>query len=606
MRRLAAAAAALALLGAAPARAADDPYCTATSYGDEPARAAPLRFGVDPELAGSVGTGQSQAVPLDKARDIAALHALTPPGKAMVLRVNRLFWADGEQGIERFRRIVGRHSAEGFDSELQVRYHPKAEDEGDIARWTAYVRHVVDVFGPDPHVVAMTITNEVNLNISQNTSDGAYDGATDALVQGIVAARDEADRIGRTDLPFGFTFAFRWNPLSDATFWTTLGAAPDAFRRALGFVGVDSYPGTFYPPVTTPPGSATGFSPGEQARVAVATVRECYMPKARLGAGVPIWITENGFQSGALGDDATQAAALREMVAAIGGSAATYGVTDYRWFNLRDNLTGSPGIFDTTGLLRDDYSEKPAFAAYRRLVQEQGVDAPPPPAARAAATARPGVVSLEFDDGTASQRRAVRLLDRHRLHATFYVNTPRIGRRGYLTWKQLEAMWRAGHEIGGHTLHHARLPGLSARRARHEVCADRRHLRARGFAAAAFAYPDGRASRRARRIVRRCGYTTARRGSGGFEAFPPRRPYATRVALAVLAHTPASKIVEKIREGVERGRWVQLLFHRVCARCGTYAVRQRTLALVVRWLATHPEIAVRTVSEVVPPRDARG
>jgi len=37
--------------------------------------------------------------------------------------------------------------------------------------------HVVDVFGPNPHVVAMTITNEVNVTFSPNTSDGAYTGA---------------------------------------------------------------------------------------------------------------------------------------------------------------------------------------------------------------------------------------------------------------------------------------------------------------------------------------------------------------------------------------------------------------------------------------------
>src|SRR5436305_6848695 len=39
-----------------------DPYCLSPSYGNEPARLAPLRFGIDPELAGSVGTGQPAAV----------------------------------------------------------------------------------------------------------------------------------------------------------------------------------------------------------------------------------------------------------------------------------------------------------------------------------------------------------------------------------------------------------------------------------------------------------------------------------------------------------------------------------------------------------------
>lgn len=41
---------------------------------------------------------------------------------------------------------------------------------------------------------------------------------------------------------------------------------------------------------------------------------------------------------------------------------------DYRWFNLRDSQTGHPGVFQNSGLLEDDYDEKPAFAAYRELV----------------------------------------------------------------------------------------------------------------------------------------------------------------------------------------------------------------------------------------------
>jgi hypothetical protein len=379
-------------------------------------------MGVDPELAGSVGTGQSAAVPLDEAKDIAALHALTPPGKAMVLRVNRLFWADGEEGIKRFQEIVARHDAAGFDSELQVRYHPASGDEGNIDKWVAYVRHVVDVFGPDRHVVAMTITNEVNLNVSENTSDGAYDRATDALVEGIKAARDEADRIGRTDLVFGFTFAYRWNPGSDAKFWTALAGAGDAFRRALGFVGIDDYPGAFWPPVI-PPNS----SPGHELVIALATLRRCFMPKAGLGDGVPIWITENGYQSGAQGDDAGQATAAEDMVRSAASVAGTYGVTDYRWFNLRDNRTGSPAIFDTTGLLRDDYSEKPAFPRFRSLVASLGADARPATSAPPACRSR-RMIRLTLPRGTHNVRVYV---NRRRIPTTGRGNRLTIDLTGY-------------------------------------------------------------------------------------------------------------------------------------------------------------------------------
>ena len=48
------------------------------------------------------------------------------------------------------------------------------------------------------------------------------------------------------------------------------------------------------------------------------------------------------------------------------------GVTDYRWFNLRDNNSGGSDLFSAVGLLQDDYSQEPAFAAYRRAIKTYG------------------------------------------------------------------------------------------------------------------------------------------------------------------------------------------------------------------------------------------
>ena len=61
------------------------------------------------------------------------------------------------------------------------------------------------------------------------------------------------------------------------------------------------------------------------------------------------------------------------MVRAVHDFRGTYNVKDYRWFNLRDSQTGSPQVFQNSGLLEDDYDEKPAFAAYRDLVRELSV-----------------------------------------------------------------------------------------------------------------------------------------------------------------------------------------------------------------------------------------
>ena len=70
-----------------------------------------------------------------------------------------------------------------------------------------YVRAAVRTFAPRRSVVALSITNEANLPGSPNTSDGFYAGVRTALVQGVIAVRAEADRLGRPDLSIGFSYA---------------------------------------------------------------------------------------------------------------------------------------------------------------------------------------------------------------------------------------------------------------------------------------------------------------------------------------------------------------------------------------------------------------
>jgi hypothetical protein len=60
------------------------------------------------------------------------------------------------------------------------------------------------------------------------------------------------------------------------------------------------------------------------------------------------------------------------MIEAAQKYGGTYHVTDYRWFNLRDNNSRGNGLFDQDGLLRDDNSRKPSFAVYKHLIKTFG------------------------------------------------------------------------------------------------------------------------------------------------------------------------------------------------------------------------------------------
>src|SRR2546430_1502665 len=79
------------------------------------------------------------------------------------------------------------------------------------------------------------------------------------------------------------------------------------------------------------------------------------------------------------------------------------------------------------------------------------------PSAAAAQT----VVSIEFDDGTATQYQARSVLAAHGMHATFYLNSAFVGTGDHLTWAQVADLARDGSEIGGHTLDHAQLDTLA-------------------------------------------------------------------------------------------------------------------------------------------------
>lgn len=359
----------------------NDEYCLTTDAPPPDAPPQPLHFGITPLTAGNVGAVQGDAVPLDREKDLAALRELRPDGKRLVMRLNRMFWADGEQGVQRYAALVDDYAEAGFDSELQVRYHPPEGAEGDLEAWEDYVRLAARVLGARSSVTALSITNEANFTASTNTSDGGYDGVREAIVRGTVAARDELDRIGRPDVQLGFSFAWRYTPDSDRDFWEELGelATPE-FLAATDYVGLQIYPHLVWPPAPIPGRSIT-----EEIVEPLTLLRKCYLPKAGL-QDVDLWVTENGYATNLGRTEAQQEASLRETVEAVDRWSGTLGVTDYRWFNLRDNRSNGTDLFDAVGLLRDDYTPKPAYDAFRGMLAAYGTSAQPaaaPPAQQA-------------------------------------------------------------------------------------------------------------------------------------------------------------------------------------------------------------------------------
>jgi hypothetical protein len=365
---IAAAGIALVALPCAAGAQGSDPNCLSA---DLPALTKPahsLRFGITPLLAGSVGNSQLEPLPANRRRARAALRRLRPARKQLVLRLNRMFWADGVEGIHRYAEIVDRYARSGFDTELQVRYHPPEGREGDMPAWRRYVRRATRILTRRESVVALSITNEANFDVSPNTSDGSYEGVRRAVIEGTEAADDVLRRVGRRDVELGFSFAWRWVPSSDREFWEEIGRlATPRFRRALDYVGLQIYPGLVFPPAPRP-----GVSAGDEVVEALTLMRRCYMPKAGLGSGVDLWVSENGYATNLGRSEPGQREALSSTLESVHDYSGTLGISDYRYFNLRDNNSAGPDLFDAVGVLRDDYSRKPAFATLRDGIRRTG------------------------------------------------------------------------------------------------------------------------------------------------------------------------------------------------------------------------------------------
>ena len=248
-----------------------DPNCLTA---DPPPLEAPahlIRFGITPLSAGSAGTSQLEPKPEDPKAARVALRALRPDNRELVLRLNRMFWSDGVPGIRHYAAIVDRYARAGFDTELQVRYHPPEGQAGNMHAWKRYVRQAVRILGKRPSVVALSITNEANFAISPNTSDGSYEGVRKAIIKGVLAADRKLREIGRKDIQLGFSFAWRFAPNSDRSFWEELGArATPRFRRAVDYVGLQIYPGLVFPPAPLP-----GRTAGDETIEALTLLRDC-------------------------------------------------------------------------------------------------------------------------------------------------------------------------------------------------------------------------------------------------------------------------------------------------------------------------------------------
>lgn len=263
-------------------------------------------------------------------------------------------------------QIAG-YSAAGLRIELVLRYRPSAG--ADVAGFSAFVRQRVAQLGPNRQVVSLQIANEANVAGAPDAADGAYAGASAALVQGVIAAKREARRLGHEQLAIGFNVADEAPARALPFFLGLRQLGGRTFARSVDWVGIDAYPGTWGPALPT---GTLDRSVRAATRRTVDALRRQLLPAAGL-ARTPIVFAESGYPTDhAQRTEAQQVVALRAAVETVVSLRRSRNVIGYRWFDLRDADSSVPSFESQYGLMRDDYAPKAAFDVYRALIADHG------------------------------------------------------------------------------------------------------------------------------------------------------------------------------------------------------------------------------------------
>lgn len=358
---------------AAPAPAPPPSTTTNPATDATPAAAAPappvvgrLRFGVYPW--GGVGCVEqcAPAIPENADRSMAMVKQLKG-SRSFVVHVYGHYDGVSNASADSLLGEATWWSSNGLKVAAVLRYRPA--DAGKAAGYGAWVRTQTRRLAALTGTISIQIANEPN-NQAPNAGDGSYPGVINAIATAVPAARAEVVAANRPEILIGFNWAAGETPTTTEPMWAALKqAGGSAFTEAVGFVGVNVYPGTWSPPIAT--SAITAAQVGETMRSTLDAARNKHLPAAGVG-GATLVIGETGYPTTAARSPETQDMVLQAIVGVAESTKAIFGVTGVYWFSLRDGNTASGQLENGYGLLRDDYTPKPAFTTLQGLVASIG------------------------------------------------------------------------------------------------------------------------------------------------------------------------------------------------------------------------------------------
>jgi hypothetical protein len=239
------------------------------------------------------------------------------------------------------------------------------EPDIELDNWLGFIRKVINKYGS--HLASLQITNEPNLSFME----GSKSYIMQALVEGVIAAKKEAQLL---NLPIKIGFgSVPESPASVPHFWETLAKSGSSiFIESVDFVGHNFYVDVFEDqPLDLKEIPASVEHTLLNLRGNLTTVG--------IPTSVPIRVTENGWPTGKNPvanierPYERQSVVLETVIRTIYNLRMEFNISHYELFGLRDADSSKDDLFHQYGIMRDDYSPKPAFNTFKKLIQEMGL-----------------------------------------------------------------------------------------------------------------------------------------------------------------------------------------------------------------------------------------
>ncbi len=177
------------------------------------------------------------------------------------------------------------------------------------------------------------------------------------------------------------------------------------------------------------------------------------------------------------------------------------------------------------------------------------------------------LLSFRFDDGFASQEKALVYLAEKKMPGTIFITDAATGKRGYMTRQTIRQMQKLGHQKGFHSRHHHRLLFFGGEGHLREISPQNTET---GPPQQVFAYPYGLYNPLFLKQVQQkyrgaCAYPILRRGS--FNGKGQDRHFIDCIEI-----TSFRDFESLIKKSIEKKLWFVACFHRISRNVSPYSI----------------------------------